>query len=59
MRPFKNEEEIEMIKKERESLITIVTNFNTSEDEKRFILRRINIITEKLLEQAMYTGTIK
>lgn len=60
MRPFKNEEEIKKIKEERDRLIESLLLFNNiGLDEKRFMTRRIKIISEKLLEKAMYTGTIK
>jgi hypothetical protein len=60
MRPFKNEEEIKKVKEERINLIESLQVFkHLGDDEKRFMVRRINIISEKLIKQAMYTGTIK
>lgn len=52
--PFTNEEETERLKKERDELIDALEDYEIPHDEKRFILKRINIITEKLLEKAKY-----
>lgn len=53
--PFEDKEEIEKIKKEREELLRILSSYNISESEKKFIRRRIDVITDKLLEKAKYS----
>jgi hypothetical protein len=53
-RPFEDPEEIEKILEKREELIQSLQNFLITEDEKRFILRKISIISNKLLESARY-----
>jgi len=52
--PFKDEEEVEKITKEREYLIETLQKYNMPESERMFILRKISNITEKLLEKARY-----
>lgn len=53
-KPFEDKEEVETIKKERDNLIELLKNYNIPKDEKRFILRRIQIIAQRLLEKARY-----
>ena len=53
-RPFEDPEEIEKILEKREELIQSLQDFTITEDEKRFILRKISIISNKLLEKARY-----
>lgn len=53
-KPFADEEEIKRIKKERDELIEMLKDYNIPKDERRFILRKIQIITERLVEQANY-----
>jgi len=53
--PFEDKEEIEKIKKEREELLRILSSYSISESEKKFIRRRIDVITDKLLEKAKYS----
>ena len=58
--PFKNEEEEEeRLRKERDELIESLEDYEIPHDEKRFILKRINIITQKLLEKAKYVQSKK
>lgn len=51
-RPFEDKEELEKIRRKREELIQSLEKFDLPEDEKRFILRKISIISEKLIEAA-------
>lgn len=53
-KPFEDKEEVETIKKERDNLIELLKNYDIPKDEKRFILRRIQIIAQRLLEKARY-----
>lgn len=53
--PFEDKEKIEKIKKEREELLRILSTYSISESEKKFIIRRIDVITDKLLEKARYS----
>ena len=53
-KPFEDKEAIEQIKKKREELIADLENYDIGSDEARFILRRISIISNKLLEKARY-----
>jgi len=53
--PFEDKEEVEKIKKEREELLRILGTYSISESEKKFIRRRIDVITDKLLEKAKYS----
>ena len=57
--PFIDEEECERLRKERDELIRQLDKFPIPEDEKRFIIRRISNISEKLLEKAKYAKTPK
>lgn len=58
-RPFEDPEELEKIRQLREELISSLQDFNIPEDEKRFILRKISIISEKLVNGAIYKKDIK
>lgn len=53
-KPFEDKEEVERIKKERDELIEILGKYDIPKDEKRFLMRRIQIITDRLLEKARY-----
>lgn len=53
-KPFEDQEEVDTIKKERDNLIEMLKNYDLPKDEKRFILRRIQIIAQRLLEKARY-----
>jgi hypothetical protein len=53
-KPFEDKEEVDSIKKERDNLIEMLKNYDLPTDEKRFILRRIQIISQRLLEKARY-----
>jgi hypothetical protein len=53
-RPFEDKEELEKIMKKRDELIEQLQQFDIPEDQKRFILRRISIISNKLLERNRY-----
>ena len=53
--PFQNDEEVERIKKERNELLDMLNKYNMSDSEKRFIIKRIENITKKLLEKAKYS----
>ena len=50
-KPFEDKEEVASIKKERDELIEILKNYDIPADERRFIFRKIQIITERLLEK--------
>lgn len=54
--PFQNDEEIEKIKKERDELLEMLLNYNIPDSERRFIVKRIEDITKKLLEKAKYSS---
>jgi len=54
IKPFEDKEEIEKIQKERDKLIEFLDDFDIDDDERRFIVRKINNISEKLLEKARY-----
>jgi len=53
-RPFEDIEEIKKIQEERNNLLHQLQNLDMPESEKMFIIRKINNITEKLLEKARY-----
>jgi hypothetical protein len=53
-KPFEDQEEVDTIKKERDNLIEMLKNYDLPKDEKRFVLRRIQIISQRLLEKARY-----
>jgi hypothetical protein len=53
-KPFEDPVEVEKILEKREELIQSLQDFTITEDEKRFILRKISIISNKLLEKARY-----
>ena len=53
-RPFEDKEKIEELRKERDALVESLSKFNIPSSEKAFITRRINYITEKLLQAARY-----
>lgn len=59
MRPFADKEEMERLRNERDELIEHLNNFSIPEDEKRFIIRRISNITDKLLEKAAYAKDLE
>ena len=48
-KPFEDPVEVEKILEKREELIQSLQDFTITEDEKRFILRKISIISNKLL----------
>ena len=54
MKPFEDKEKVEEIKKERAYLIEMLNKYGVPEEEKRFILKRIEYMSEKLLEKARY-----
>ena len=54
MKPFEDVEKVDTIKKERERLLADLQNFDMEESERMFITRKINNITEKLLNSARY-----
>lgn len=58
-KPFEDPVEVEKILEKREELIQSLQDFTITEDEKRFILRKISIISNKLLEKARYKKDIK
>jgi len=53
-RPFEDKEKVEQIKRERDELIELLGRYDIPEDERRFLIRRIEIITDKLLYKARY-----
>lgn len=55
LNPFLDKEEVEKIKKERDELLEIISKYNLPESELRFILKKIENITQKLLEKAKYS----
>lgn len=59
MNPFADVEEIERLRKERDLLIDSLSNYEIPEDEKRFIIKKLRDITEKLVEKAKYSKDLK
>ena len=53
-RPFEDKELVRKIEEERERLIAELEKYDLGSDEARFILRKISIISNKLLEKARY-----
>lgn len=51
-RPFEDPEELKKIEAYREELIASLDDFDIEPDTKQFILRKISIISEKLVEAA-------
>ena len=58
-KPFEDPVEVEKILEKREELIQSLQDFTITEDEKRFILRKISIISNKLLEKARYKKDVE
>jgi hypothetical protein len=56
--PFEDEELIEDIKKERNELIKQLERYNMPDSERRFLVRKIENITNKLLEKAKYAKKV-
>jgi hypothetical protein len=54
MKPFMDKEERDKILKERDELVEQINNLDIAATERRFLVRRISIISEKLLNKAMY-----
>jgi histidinol-phosphate/aromatic aminotransferase/cobyric acid decarboxylase-like protein len=54
LKPFEDKQEVENIVKERERLIESLSDFDIPDSEKRFLIRKINNISEKLLKKAQY-----
>ncbi len=57
--PFADKEELAKLQKERMELIDSLDDYSIGHEEKQFILRKINNITEKLLHKARYIKDIK
>lgn len=57
--PFADEEEMQRILDERDKLIADLEKYPMNQDEKRFVIRRLQVITEKLLEKARYAKDAK
>lgn len=53
--PFEDEKLTEEIKKERDELIKDLERYDMPDSERKFLIRRINNITEKLLKKAKYS----
>jgi len=53
-KPFEDKEKVCEINKERNKLIEDLQVIDMPETERMFILRKINIITDKLLKKARY-----
>ena len=53
-KPFEDEEEVKRIEQKREQLIASLQDFDLEDTERRFILRKIEHITQKLLDKARY-----
>ena len=53
-KPFECPVVLDKIKVEREKLIASLSDFNIPEDEKQFILRKINNMSEKLVRAGRY-----
>ncbi len=53
-KPFEDKEAVEEIIKIRDQLIEDLKKYDIGSDEAQFILRRISIISNKLLEKARY-----
>lgn len=56
--PFEDEKLIEDIKKERDELIKQLERYNMPDSERRFLIRRIENITQKLLDKAKYAKKV-
>lgn len=56
--PFEDEKLIEDIKKERDELIKQLERYNMPDSERRFLVRKIENITNKLLEKAKYAKKV-
>lgn len=56
--PFEDEELTKEIKKERDELIKELERYNIPDSERRFLIRRIQNITEKLLDKAKYAKKV-
>ena len=54
-KPFEDKEEVEKIKKERDQLIAMLANFDMPDSERRFLKRKIAVITQRLLHKARYS----
>lgn len=54
LNPFADEEEIDRLEGERNQLIDDLETFPINQDEKRFLVRKIRNITNKLIEKARY-----
>ena len=52
---FEDTEKVDTIKAERDRLLAELQNFEMEETERMFIIRKINNITEKLLDKARYS----
>lgn len=55
MKLFKDQEAIDETFRKRDELIHSLGSLIESSDERRFIVKRINDITEKLIEQLNYS----
>lgn len=56
--PFEDEELTKEIKKERDELIKELERYNIPDSERRFLIRRIENITQKLLDKAKYAKKV-
>jgi len=56
--PFEDEKLTEDIKKERDELIKEIERYNIPDSERRFLVRKIENITNKLLEKAKYAKKV-
>ena len=56
--PFEDEKLVEEIKKERDELIKQLEGYSMPDSERRFLVRKIENITNKLLEKAKYAKKV-
>lgn len=54
IKPFEDKELVQNIIEERDRLLESLENEDMSDSEKRFLIKKIKHISEKLLEKARY-----
>jgi len=59
MKPFKDELLYEKIEQERDKLLEYLEKYDMEDSERRFIIKKIQNISEKLLEKANYAKNKK
>lgn len=54
LKPFEDKEHVEKLREERDKLIESLSNYPIDANEKRFIIKKLQDITEKLIKKAQY-----